>query len=58
MLFFLGNVSGLHLLLHFSSIHPFFLYVLYPDLSHRGLLEPIPAVKGGEVEYTLDRSPA
>ena len=30
----------------------------YPHLGRRGLLEPIPAVKGQRAGYTLDRSPA
>lgn len=34
-----------------------YLYLLYPRMGGRGLLGPIPAVKGQE-EGTLDRSPA
>ena len=43
---------GLH------PFHPSISCFFFQFLGHRGLLEPIPAVKGREAGYTLDRSPA
>ena len=42
---------------HLPSIHFLFL-IFFKFLGHRGLLEPISAVKGREAGYTLDISPA
>ena len=50
-----------HILIVEMPKHPpfiHFLYLLLPILGRRGLLEPIPAVKGRETGSTLDRSPA
>ena len=40
-----------------NPIHPFPVPASFHFLGHRGLLEPIPAIKGGEAGFTLDRSP-